>query len=69
MKCTNCGYGDLMLSEDGYSRSWSTNIDDQDKVITAGDDMFGDEGTGEYLECLYCLHKMAIPDDYTIDWR
>lgn len=59
------------VMEDGYSRTWNTRIDVDEKVIHAffnGTEDWSDDGSGEYLVCGECAQMRPIPDDYEIDW-
>lgn len=64
---------DFTLVEDGYQRTWYTEIDEDEKVIRAsfsGTSDWSDEGVGgEYLQCGTCSSTRPVPDDYEIDWR
>ncbi|ANA86848.1 hypothetical protein BH772_gp037 [Gordonia phage Bachita] len=63
---------DWMLTEDGYRRCWSTEVDPDTNTITAtsnGSDDFSEEGSGEYLLCLNCGNRLEVPTNFTIDWN
>lgn len=63
---------EFQVIEDGYTRTWDTEIDEDEKVIHAhftGTEDWSDEGSGEYLVCGICARMRSIPDDYEIDWQ
>jgi len=60
---------DWMLIEDGYRRTWSTDIDTETNTITAYEGTFSDGGDGEYLLCLNCGNRLEVPTNFTIDWN
>lgn len=64
---------EFSLVEDGYQRSWYTEVDEDTKTIRAsfgGSSDWSEEGTGgEYLQCGMCSSTRPVPDDYEIDWR
>lgn len=54
---------DWQLTEDGYSRTWSTTIHEDGSIdaVYNGTDDWGDEGDGnEYLSCRICQARMEI---------
>lgn len=60
-----------VLIEEGYSRTWSTYVDDENKTIRAvfnGTADFSEEGSGEYLQCDNCGHVKLVPGDYEVEW-
>lgn len=66
------GLDSLRMTEDGYTRTWHTQIDEEEKTIRAafnGSEDFGAEGDGhEYLQCRVCLARVEVPGDYEIKW-
>ncbi|UJD21185.1 hypothetical protein SEA_SORORFAGO_88 [Mycobacterium phage SororFago] len=69
--CDTNGH-DLSLTEEGYVRTWSTEVDPEKKTIRAywgGSEDFSDEGSGEYLQCITCGVKQDVPEGWEIDYR
>lgn len=64
---------DFLLMEDGYDRTWArTEMDHENKVLTATSDGWGDfsdEGSGEYLQCVNCGHTKLVPADWQVDYQ
>lgn len=68
--CTSTGGHDWRLTEDGYTRWWTTQIDGA--MITAsfdGSGDFSDTGDGEYLECQNCGCSTDVPEGMEVDFR
>jgi hypothetical protein len=63
---------DLVLTEDGYTRTWSTRIERDASVIEAthtGSDNWTEEGDGQqYLECVECGAHLPVPEGFEIIW-
>ena len=62
---------DWELTEDGYSRRWSTTIDEDAKTVTAvytGSEDWSDDGDGEYLRCLACGDRKPLPEGFEVVW-
>jgi hypothetical protein len=72
-ECRNGGEHDWAMTESGYTRQWSIEIDDDAKVIRAfygGSEDFSEEGAGdEHLECLGCLAVKPLPAGYEVDYE
>ena len=64
------------LTEDGYLRTWITTLEtDEDGTITginaafSGTESFSESGDGhEFLQCMHCPARRAIPDDVDVDY-
>ena len=63
---------DWRLVEHGYSRSWSTTISADGRLITArygGSEDWSTEGDGKMsLECSWCPATKPVPDGAEIDY-
>ncbi|AOT25002.1 hypothetical protein PBI_KALPINE_83 [Mycobacterium phage Kalpine] len=70
---TDCGHNSWRLIETGYIRTWSTEIDPENKTVIAvftGSEDFSDEGDGdEHLQCSICLDTKPLPEGWEIDWQ
>ncbi|QZE10982.1 hypothetical protein SEA_AGAPE74_83 [Mycobacterium phage Agape74] len=67
-----CVEHDWSLTEEGYVRTWSTEVDPETKTIRAywgGSEDFSDDGDGEYLQCISCGAKQDVPEGWEIDYR
>jgi hypothetical protein len=63
------------LREDGYTRRWETTITtDSDGTVEieaqfTGLEDWDEDGDGNYyLQCLSCMARTDMPDNYEIDW-
>ncbi|AIS73844.1 hypothetical protein SEA_SEMPERFI_81 [Mycobacterium phage SemperFi] len=69
---TDCGHDSWRLIETGYVRTWSIEIDPEDKTIVAsygGSEDFSDEGAGDdHLQCSICLDTKPIPEGWEVDF-
>lgn len=63
---------DWKVEEQGYIRTWHTEIDPQSKVIVAyfnGSEDWSDEGDGILrLVCSTCLETQNIPEDWEVNF-
>lgn len=60
---------DWELKEDGYTRRWSTTIDEDTKTVTAvytGSEDWSEDGDGVHLECLGCGRTKPVPEDFEV---
>lgn len=60
------------LAEDGYTRTWSTEILDDGTIVAGygGSEDWSDDGDGKlYLECSFCLERRDVPGDAEIEWN
>ena len=57
------------LSESGYVRLWSIDLDETTRTIVASDSGVGDEGDGVKMSCRDCGHTQDLPEDYEVYWQ
>jgi hypothetical protein len=60
------------LKEDGYSRSWNTEIEEDGRIVAyyGGTEDWSESGDGEmYLECLQCGKTKLVDDESLIDYQ
>lgn len=62
---------DFQLIEEGYVRGWRTYFNEDEHVIDATSDGWGDfsdDGDGSYLQCTVCGHVKDVPESYEINY-
>lgn len=64
---------DWALAEDGYMRTWRSELDAERQVVVAhysGASDFTDDGDGEmFLQCRTCVATTDVPEGWEVDYR